>query len=45
MSVTLAKTAQSIKAGKIRAAVNRELRANNLTALWVEFGIRTGQVK
>jgi hypothetical protein len=40
MSVTLAKTKSSIVAGQIRAAVNRGVRANDLNALWVEFGYR-----
>ncbi|WLW38550.1 hypothetical protein [Streptomyces phage Vanseggelen] len=38
MSVTLAKTPQSIAAGKAQAEVNRRLRANDLTALAARFG-------
>jgi hypothetical protein len=38
MSVTLAKTAQSIAAGKAQAEQNARLRANDLTALAARFG-------
>ncbi|QMP84618.1 hypothetical protein KGG93_gp68 [Streptomyces phage Endor2] len=37
MSVTLAKTAQSVAAGKAQAEQNRRLRANDLTALAATF--------
>ncbi|ANT41078.1 hypothetical protein BI024_gp74 [Streptomyces phage Nanodon] len=38
MSVTLAKTPQSIAAGKAQAAINAGLRRNDLRALSARFG-------
>ncbi|MDX3525093.1 hypothetical protein P1P75_01150 [Streptomyces sp. ID05-39B] len=43
--VSLDKTAQSIGYGRMRAAINRGVRRNNLLALSVEFGERAYDVE